>query len=670
MTRTRRDILRALSGLGALAVGASTPAAASGCRGVPEWIPDVIYTEGDQATYTDEDLPSSLVVLWEAKWWTKGDEPGTDGEWGPWKIADVCVSADDLFPCDVLPVWESDAEYEVGDLIVHDDAIWLAQRPPRDAEPGGEDWGPWEQVEQCFNRTPVARFSVSPSRPEPDEEVTFDASESTDFDGDSLSYEWAFGDDTTATGDVVTHAFTESREYDVELTVSDGRDQDTASQTVTVRPQRRPRRVIATYKQWAQYERDYLPADIPYDQITHAQYAYAEPAADGSISLLGDSHAHQAFWEKEDWWGVEGGTFAELAEQYSQTDFVLAIGGWAGSIHFSDAASDQQRRQQFADDCITWIKRGNLDGITLDWRYPTGLGCTSDAYYCDGDIVHRESDPENFTKLCRAVRDRLDEAEAQDDARYELSATLSGRPEIAEQLEHAALSDVLDYVNVLTLDYRGIGSIGGGIYIDRDGPDATASATGHHAPLSANPDDVFPNADSWNVTSVLSWYEEQGWEPSQLTMAQPTYGRSWDEVQKPPSDGFGNGRDDGLFQLYSGEGEDASGEGSFPTPGDGGSDHTGIWEYFDLGGDGREQTNPVDLSADAWETHFDETATAAWSYNADDGLVISHPTEQSVRKRMEWLADIEYGGTMVWGISGDTKDHRLLEALTAPIDVI
>lgn len=50
----------------------------------------------------------------------------------------------------------------------------------------------------------------------------FDGSKSTDPDGDIASYDWAFGDNTTATGAKVTHAYPNARkDYVAQLTVTD-----------------------------------------------------------------------------------------------------------------------------------------------------------------------------------------------------------------------------------------------------------------------------------------------------------------------------------------------------------------------------------------------------------------------------------------------------------------
>jgi len=50
--------------------------------------------------------------------------------------------------------------------------------------------------------------------------------------------------------------------------------------------------------------------------------------------------------------------------------------------------------------------------------------------------------------------------------------------------------------------------------------------------------------------------------------------------------------------------------------------------------------------------------------NQSDALVISHPTPDSVAERASWLANSDYGGTMIWALSHDTVEHHLLDELS------
>jgi len=90
-----------------------------------------------------------------------------------------------------------------------------------------------------FNRPPIARIEADPLNGESPLSVTFDASASSDPDGDQLTYEWDFGDGGKETGRVVYHVFTatETRVYTVTLTVIDGRGgRSVTSQSIEVFP--------------------------------------------------------------------------------------------------------------------------------------------------------------------------------------------------------------------------------------------------------------------------------------------------------------------------------------------------------------------------------------------------------------------------------------------------
>jgi PKD repeat protein len=65
-----------------------------------------------------------------------------------------------------------------------------------------------------------ASFTYSPKAPVIGEEITFDASSSYDTDGYIVSYNWDFGDGSSAQGPVVTHAYTEAGKHTVTLVVT------------------------------------------------------------------------------------------------------------------------------------------------------------------------------------------------------------------------------------------------------------------------------------------------------------------------------------------------------------------------------------------------------------------------------------------------------------------
>lgn len=79
------------------------------------------------------------------------------------------------------------------------------------------------------NRAPVAEFSVTCAALVCD----FDAGQSSDPDGDGLTYIWEFGDGEAGTGATPSHAYDTAGQWTVTLTVGDGVLEDSTTRTAT-----------------------------------------------------------------------------------------------------------------------------------------------------------------------------------------------------------------------------------------------------------------------------------------------------------------------------------------------------------------------------------------------------------------------------------------------------
>ena len=140
--------------------------------------------------------------------------------------------------------------------------------------------GSWAEASALFtvtsaaNLPPQASFTYSPGSPQVGQWIQFDASGSSDPDGAIVSYEWSFGDGTTASGVRLNKRYSSSGSYIVRLTVRDDRGAtDTATKTVTVGTVNQPPQASFTFS----------PASPDPGDVVHFD-ASASSDPDGSIT--------------------------------------------------------------------------------------------------------------------------------------------------------------------------------------------------------------------------------------------------------------------------------------------------------------------------------------------------------------------------------------------------
>jgi PKD repeat protein len=89
-------------------------------------------------------------------------------------------------------------------------------------------------IKGTTNGLPSASFSAIPESGFSPLDVSFDASATTDPDGDAMNYNWDFGDGNTGGGAMVNHVYQNLGAYTVTLTVDDGELWSTARDTIYV----------------------------------------------------------------------------------------------------------------------------------------------------------------------------------------------------------------------------------------------------------------------------------------------------------------------------------------------------------------------------------------------------------------------------------------------------
>ena len=81
----------------------------------PAWDSGATYVEGDRVSHAGG--------TWRAGWWTRGDEPGTTGEWGVWRLADAAASCAGGVDPDPDPDPGTDPDPRPGDPVYLSDLL-------------------------------------------------------------------------------------------------------------------------------------------------------------------------------------------------------------------------------------------------------------------------------------------------------------------------------------------------------------------------------------------------------------------------------------------------------------------------------------------------------------------------------------------------------------------
>ena len=104
------------------------------------------------------------------------------------------------------------------------------------------------------------------------------------------------------------------------------------------------------------YATDAIVAEvIPYDKLTHINYSFLIPNADGTFMSLNNA------------WKLE--SIVESA--HSQNDRVSeAVGGWGWDNEFEQMASQPESRATFVKNLKEIVDQYQLDGVDIDWEYP------------------------------------------------------------------------------------------------------------------------------------------------------------------------------------------------------------------------------------------------------------------------------------------------------------
>ncbi len=244
------------------------------------------------------------------------------------------------------------------------------------------------------------------------------------------------------------------------------------------------------------------PPRLPAAQLDVVNFAFAKVAPDGSVYLpdkVDPAHVHALVAHRAD---------------NPALKIVLSIGGW-GAGNFSEAAATEAARARFIDSGVALLRRFDLDGLDIDWEYPT-LG--------DADISHSPDDRRNFTVLLEALRARLDREGG--GRRHYLLTIAAAEGRFADGLELPRIVRSLDWINLMTYDFHG----------------SLTPTTGHHSGLARS---ARAPAGARTTEGAVRYFLEAGVPADKINVGVPFYGRRFGDVEPVGA---------GLYRKYGSEG--------------------------------------------------------------------------------------------------------------------
>ncbi|MBQ7839339.1 MAG: chitinase [Lachnospiraceae bacterium] len=300
--------------------------------------------------------------------------------------------------------------------------------------------------------------------------------------------------------------------------------------------------------------------------LTHINVAFAQLKDDGEIDLEDHPFLKQMKQVRE--WNPDIKIVLSLGTRYPDS--------------FTTVSASKELRDKFKRECSRIVTEYGFDGIDIDWEFPcvpsNSLGC-------------KPEDKQNFTLLCEAARQGVDEAGG------EIVSIAAGADlYYINSVEAKKLAEILNYVCLMTYDLKcGFHAL-----------------SGHHTALYSSTGDVFSNS----CDQALRLFENAGFPKEKLLMGAAFYSRKWENVPD---------RYHGFLQLTK-------------TGGGYGPNYDKLAEEY--------------INKNGYVRYWDDEAKAPFLFNGS--TFISYDDEESLTHKCEYVKREGISGIFYWCHTGDT----------------